>query len=63
MRLILNPAAYWLMRTVRDAVPKSHALAQAEFATLRIRLLKFGARIRETAHRVHIAVALRPAPA
>jgi hypothetical protein len=78
MRLILHTAAYWLMLTVRDAVPKSHALAKAEFATLRIRLLKIGARIRETAHRVRIAfaaacpdaalvrdiaAALRPAPA
>jgi hypothetical protein len=78
MRLILHTAAYWLMLTVRDAVPKTHALAKAEFATLRLRLLKIGARIRETAHRVRIAfaaacpdaalvrdiaAALRPAPA
>jgi len=78
MRLVLHTAAYWLMLTVRDAVPKTHALAKAEFATLRIRLLKIGARIRETAHRVRIAfaaacpdaalvrdiaAALRPAPA
>jgi hypothetical protein len=57
MRLILTTAAYWLMLTVRDAVPKAHALAKAEFATLRSRLLKIGARIRETAHRVRIAFA------
>ena len=57
MRLILHTAAYWLMLTVRDAVPKSHALAKAEFATLRIKLLKIGARIREAAHRVRIAFA------
>ena len=57
MRLILHTAAYWLMLTVRDAVPKTHALAKAEFATLRIKLLKIGARIRETAHRVRIAFA------
>ena len=78
MRLILHTAAYWLMLTVRDAIPKTHALAKAEFATLRLRLLKVGARIRETAQRVRIAfaaacpnaalfrdlaVALRPAPA
>jgi hypothetical protein len=78
MRLILHTAAYWLMLTVRDAVPKTHALAKAEFATLRIRLLKIGARIRETAQRVriafaaacpdaalvrHLAKALRPGPA
>jgi len=78
MRLVLHTAAYWLMLTVRDAIPKSHALARAEFATLRARLLKIGARIRETTHRVriafaaacpeaalvrHIAIALREAPA
>jgi hypothetical protein len=27
MRLILHTAAYWLMLTVRDAIPKAHALA------------------------------------
>ena len=57
MRLILHTAAYWLMLTVRDAVPQTHALAKAEFATLRIRLLKIGARIRETSHRIRIAFA------
>jgi hypothetical protein len=77
MRLVLHTAAYWLMLTVRDAVPKAHALARCEFATLRARLLKIGARVRETAHRVrvafaaacpeahlfrHLAFALRPAP-
>jgi hypothetical protein len=30
------------MPTVRDAIPKAHALATAEFATLRLRLLKLG---------------------
>ncbi len=57
MRLVLHTAAYWLMLTVRDAIPKAHALARCEFATLRVRLLKIGARIRETAHRVRIAFA------
>ena len=57
MRLILHTAAYWLMLTVRDAVPKAHVLARAEFATLRARLIKIGARIRETLHRVRIAFA------
>src|SRR5216683_286320 len=40
MRLILHTAAYWLMLTVRDAIPKAHALATAEFNTIRLRLLK-----------------------
>jgi len=57
MRLILHSAAYWLMLTVRDSIPKSHALAKAEFATIRLRLLKIGGRIIETASRVRIAFA------
>ena len=57
MRLILHTAAYWLMLTVRDEIPKTHALSKAEFATIRLSLLKIGARIRETAHRVRIAFA------
>lgn len=57
MRLVLHTAAYWLMLTIRDAIPKTHALAKAEFATIRLRLLKLGARIIETAARVRIAFA------
>jgi len=57
MRLILHTAAYWLMLTLRDAIPKAHALAKAEFATLRLKLLKLAARIKETTSRVRIAFA------
>jgi hypothetical protein len=35
---VLHTAAYWLMLTVRDAIPKVRELATAEFATLRLRL-------------------------
>jgi len=58
MRLILHTAAYWLMLTVRDAIPKTHALATAEFNTIRLRLLKLGARIIEMASRVRLAFAV-----
>lgn len=57
MRLVLHTAAYWLMLTVRDAIPAAHRLAGAEFATIRLQLLKLGARIRETAARVRLAFA------
>jgi DDE family transposase len=57
VRLVLHTAAYWLMLTVRDAIPKPQPLALAEFATLRARLLKIAARITETASRVRIAYA------
>jgi len=54
---VLHTAAYWLMLTVRDAIPKPQPLATAEFATLRLRLLKIAGRITETATRVRIAFA------
>ncbi len=57
VRLVLHTAAYWLMLTVRDAIPKLQPLALAEFATLRARLLKIAARVTETATRVRIAFA------
>jgi hypothetical protein len=57
MRLILHTAAYWLMLTLRDAIPKAHALATAEFNTIRMRLLKLGARVVEMASRVRLAFA------
>jgi hypothetical protein len=77
MRLVLHTAAYWLVLAVREAIPKAHALATAEFATIRLRLLKIAVRVTETASRVRLAfaaacpdaalfrqlaAALRPAP-
>jgi hypothetical protein len=43
--------------TVRDAIPKARELATAEFATLRLRLLKIAARVVETATRIRLAFA------
>ena len=57
VRLVLHTAAYWLILGLRDAIPKTHALAVAEFVTLRRRLLKIGARVIETASRVRLAFA------
>src|SRR3954452_19853165 len=57
MRLILHTAAYWLMLTIRATIPRVHPLAKAEFATIRLRLLKLAAHINETATRVRIAFA------
>jgi hypothetical protein len=77
LRLILHTAAFWLMWRIQQAIPKAAALATAEFATLRLRLLKVAARVIESATRVRvaftsacpdaavfrsIALALRPAP-
>ena len=57
VRLVLHTAAYWLVLTVRDAVPEAHSLARAEFATIRLRLLKLGARVIETVSRIRLAFA------
>ena len=44
------------MLAVRDAIPKVRDLAKAEFATLRLKLLKIAAVV-ETASRVRLAFA------
>ena len=57
MRLILHTAAYWLMRTIRDAIRKHEPLASGEFSTIRLRLLKVAVRVRETGSRITLAFA------
>jgi hypothetical protein len=57
MRLSLHTAAYWLMRMVRDAIPRSQPLASGEFSTIRLRLLKVAVRIKEAASRIRLAFA------
>lgn len=57
MRLILHTAAYWLMWKLRQAMPATATLKNAEFATIRARLVKVAARVLETASRVRIAFA------
>ena len=54
VRLTLHTAAFWLMHTVRSAIPDGHALAKAEFNTLRLRLLKIAARVVEHASRIRV---------
>ena len=43
---MLHTAAYWLMLTVREAIPRPQPLATAEFTTLRMRLIKVAGRVR-----------------
>ena len=57
MRLILHTAAYWLLWKLRQAMPVIAALKNAEFTTIRLRLIKIGARVFETASRIRIAFA------
>ena len=42
------------MDTVRAAIPQGHALARAEFDTIRLRLLKIAARVVEYGHRIRV---------
>ena len=58
VRLVLHTAAFWLMHGVRAAIPQTSPLAKAEFATIRERLIKIGARVIE-----HIASASNCRPA
>ena len=57
MRLILHTAAFWLLWRIQQEIPRASALAKAEFATLRLRLLKIAARVIETATRIRVAFA------
>ena len=54
VRLVLHTAAFWLMHEVRAAIPSTSPLAKAEFATIRERLLKIGARVVEHATRIRV---------
>jgi hypothetical protein len=57
VRLVLHTAAYWLLLTVRDAIPSGLDMARAEFSTIRLRLMKIAVRVTETASRVRLAFA------
>jgi hypothetical protein len=54
VRLVLHTAAYWLMLTLRKAIPAASPLAKAEFATIRMRLLKIAARVIERTARIRV---------
>ena len=54
VRLALHTAAFWLMHGVRAAIPKTDPLARAEFATIRERLIKIGARVIEHIARIRV---------
>ena len=54
VRLVLHTAAFWLMHAVRAAIPRTNPLAACEFATIRERLIKIGARVLEHIARIRI---------
>jgi hypothetical protein len=54
VRLALHTAAFWLMHGVRAAIVHTDTLARAEFATIRHRLIKIGARVIEHIARIRV---------
>ena len=52
--MILHTAAYWLLLTMRAAAPKRSPLSTAEFATIRLRLIKIAVRVVEGAARIRV---------
>src|ERR1700730_2716648 len=46
--------SYWLLLAMRDAAPKRSPLSTAEFATIRLRLIKIAARVVEGAARIRV---------
>jgi Transposase DDE domain group 1 len=54
VRLVLHTAAYWLMLTLRNAIPRAAPLAKAEFTTIRAKLIKIAARVIEHAARIRV---------
>lgn len=54
VRLVLHTAAYWIMHALRSHLPATSPLARAEFTTLRLRLIKIGARVIEHAARIRV---------
>ena len=53
-RLILHTAAYWLLLADAQCRAKALAVRDAEFATLRLRLIKIAARVVEGAARIRV---------
>ena len=56
LRLFLHAGAYWLMRGLRQSMPRRSMWRVAQFDTLRLRLIKIAARVVEmkTMIRVHL---------
>ena len=59
VRLMLHTAAYWLLWSLRNLMPKRSTWRVAQFDTLRLRLIKIAARVVElkTQIRLHLPTA------
>ena len=54
MRLFLHLGAYWLMGSLRAAMPRRSSWRVAQFDTLRLRLVKLAARVEVLKRKVHL---------
>ena len=54
VRLVRHTAAYWNMHALRACIPTTSPMARGEFTTLRLRLIKIGARVIEHAARIRV---------
>jgi hypothetical protein len=54
LRLYLHAGAYWLMWTLRTALPKRSPWRRAQFDTIRLRLIKIAARVVEMKTRITV---------
>ena len=52
--IVLHTAAYWIMHALRACIPATNPMARCEFTTLRLRLIKIGARVIEHAARIRV---------
>jgi hypothetical protein len=63
-RLFLHAAAYWLIWAFQTSLPKRLSWRTAQFDTIRLRLIKIGARVEDlkTRSRVHLPTACPSQP-
>lgn len=54
LRLFLHSAAYVLMHALRENILKGTELARAQFDTIRLKILKVGAKVREMKTRIKL---------
>ena len=55
-RLLVHTAAFWLLHTLRNVVPKASFWRDAQFDTIRLALIKVAGRVTELATRIKVAL-------
>jgi hypothetical protein len=55
-RLLIHTAAYWLMLSLRGLAPRTSFWREAQFDTIRLRLIKVAGRVTEMVTRIKVAL-------